>query len=71
MNTNELLVDAAVGLAAELQRQALSLQSPAERRQQAELDRMLKNPADKATLVELTDQAFRSHAAARTAELAR
>ena len=41
---------------------------PAERRQQAELDRMLKNPADKATLVELTDQAFRSHAAARTAE---
>ena len=68
MNTNELLVDAAVGLAAELQRQALSLQSPAERRQQAELDRMLKNPADKATLVELTDQAFRSHAAARTAE---
>lgn len=65
---NEPLVDAAVRLAAELQRQAIGLQSAAERRQQAELDRMLRNPADKATLVELTDQAFRSHAAARTAE---
>ena len=62
------LVDEAVGLAADLQRAAVRLQSPAERRQQAELDRMLRNPADKATLVELTDQAFRSHAAARTAE---
>lgn len=62
------LVDAAVALAAHLQREAVQLLSPAERRQQAELDRMLKNPADKATLVELTDQAFRSHAAARTAE---
>ncbi|MFM8497208.1 MAG: hypothetical protein ACKOEM_17060, partial [Planctomycetia bacterium] len=61
------LVDAAVALAAKLQREAVQLQSTAERRQQAELDRMLKNPADKATLVELTDQAFRSHAAARTA----
>ena len=61
------LVDDAVRLAAELQREAVRLQSPAERRQQAELARMLANPADKATLVELTDQAFRSHAAARTA----
>jgi len=64
----ESLIDAAVALAAELQREAVKLQSAAERRQQAELDRMLRNPADKATLVELTDQAFRSHAAARTAE---
>jgi RHH-type proline utilization regulon transcriptional repressor/proline dehydrogenase/delta 1-pyrroline-5-carboxylate dehydrogenase len=62
------LVDAAVRLAAELQREAVLLQSSAERRQQAELDRMLRNPADKATLVELTDQAFRSRQAARTAE---
>ena len=68
MPANDSLVDAAVQLAAELQREAVSLQSTAERRQQAELDRMLKNPSDKATLVELTDQAFRSHAAARTAE---
>jgi RHH-type proline utilization regulon transcriptional repressor/proline dehydrogenase/delta 1-pyrroline-5-carboxylate dehydrogenase len=68
MPANHSLVDAAVALAAELQREAGKLQSAAERRQQAELDRMLRNPADKATLVELTDQAFRSHAAARTAE---
>ncbi len=68
MHANHSLVDAAVALAAELQREAVKLQSAAERRQQAELDRMLRNPTDKATLVELTDQAFRSHAAARTAE---
>jgi RHH-type proline utilization regulon transcriptional repressor/proline dehydrogenase/delta 1-pyrroline-5-carboxylate dehydrogenase len=65
---NAGLVDAAVGLAADLQRRAVDLQTPAERRQQAELARMLVSPADKATLVELTDQAFRSRAAARTAE---
>jgi RHH-type proline utilization regulon transcriptional repressor/proline dehydrogenase/delta 1-pyrroline-5-carboxylate dehydrogenase len=68
MSANHSLVDAAVALAADLQREAVTLQSAAERRQQAELDRMLTNPADKATLVELTDQAFRSQAAARTAE---
>ncbi|MFM8380183.1 MAG: proline dehydrogenase family protein, partial [Planctomycetia bacterium] len=68
MPDSSQLVDAAVALAAELQTEAVSLQTPAERRQQAELARMLENPADKATLVELTDQAFRSHAAARTAE---
>ena len=68
MHANDSLVDAAVRLAADLQAEAVKLQSAAERRQQAELDRMLKNPADKATLVELTDQAFRSQAAARTAE---
>ncbi|MFM8953152.1 MAG: hypothetical protein ACKOOF_08865 [Planctomycetaceae bacterium] len=68
MPANHSLVDAAVALAAELQREAVTLQSAAERRQQAELDRMLTNPSDKATLVELTDQAFRSQAAARTAE---
>ena len=62
------LVDAAVALAARLQQEAVQLLAPAERRQQAELARMLANPADKATLVELTDQAFRSRAAARTAE---
>jgi RHH-type proline utilization regulon transcriptional repressor/proline dehydrogenase/delta 1-pyrroline-5-carboxylate dehydrogenase len=62
------LVDDAVRLAAELQTAARRLQTPAERRQQAELARLLANPADKATLVELTDQAFRSRATARTAE---
>jgi len=68
MTIDTALVDAAVALAADLQREAVKLQTPAERRQQAELARMLESPADKATLVELTDQAFRSHAAARTAE---
>jgi RHH-type proline utilization regulon transcriptional repressor/proline dehydrogenase/delta 1-pyrroline-5-carboxylate dehydrogenase len=57
-----------VRLAAALQQRATKLQTPAERRQQAELDRMLRTPADKATLVQLTDQAFRSQQAARTAE---
>ena len=58
------LIDAAVELAGTLQTRATELQSAAERRQQAELDRMLRTPADKATLVQLTDQAFRSPAAA-------
>ncbi len=62
------LIDAAVALAGELQTRASELQTSAERRQQAELDRMLRNPEDKVTLVQLTDQAFRSSAAARTAE---
>lgn len=62
------LVDRAVSLAAKLQQRALELQTSAERRQQAELDRMLRTPSDKATLVQLTDQAFRSHSAARIAD---
>lgn len=65
---DERLIDAAVALAGALQTRATELQSAAERRQQAELDRMLRTPADKATLVQLTDQAFRSQAAPRTAE---
>ena len=54
------LVDAAVALARELLARASELQTREERRQQAELDRMLHHPADKATLVRMTDQAFRS-----------
>jgi len=53
-------VQKAVYLARILQERALSLQTPQERRQQAELDRMIRNPKDKATLVEMTDQAFRA-----------
>jgi len=48
-----------------LQSRATELQTPQERRQQAELDRLLQSPHDKATLVQLTDQAFRSGAASR------
>jgi RHH-type proline utilization regulon transcriptional repressor/proline dehydrogenase/delta 1-pyrroline-5-carboxylate dehydrogenase len=62
------LIEQAVALARALQARATELQTPAERRQQAELDRMLQTPADKFTLVQLTDQAFRCRAAARTAE---
>jgi len=61
-------IEAAVALARLLQERATALQTAAERRQQAELDRMLQTPADKITLVQLTDQAFRCHSAARTAE---
>jgi len=43
-----------------LQERAGELQTPQERRQQAELDRMIKSPKDKATLIEMTDQAFRA-----------
>jgi RHH-type proline utilization regulon transcriptional repressor/proline dehydrogenase/delta 1-pyrroline-5-carboxylate dehydrogenase len=61
-------IEAAVKLARLLQERATALQTAAERRQQAELDRMLQTPADKITLVQLTDQAFRCQSAARTAE---
>ncbi len=62
------LIDQAIALARALQERATQLQTPAERRQQAELDRMLQTPADKATLVQLTDQAFRASAPARIAD---
>jgi RHH-type proline utilization regulon transcriptional repressor/proline dehydrogenase/delta 1-pyrroline-5-carboxylate dehydrogenase len=62
------LIERAVGLARALQMRATELQTPAERRQQSELDRMLQTPADKITLVQLTDEAFRCQAASRTAE---
>jgi RHH-type proline utilization regulon transcriptional repressor/proline dehydrogenase/delta 1-pyrroline-5-carboxylate dehydrogenase len=65
---DQTLIDRAVELARALQQRASGLQTPAERRQQAELDRMLQTPADKATLVQLTDQAFRSRQSARVAE---
>ena len=62
------LVERAVALAARLQERAAALQTPHERRQQAELDRMLRTPSDKATMTQITDQAFRSAEAARTAD---
>jgi len=61
-------VQRAIALARLLQARASQLQTPQERRQQAELDRLIQNPHDKATLVEMTDQAFRSEAARRTAD---
>ncbi len=58
----------ALALAADLIREAQRLQTPQERRQQHELDRMIEHEADKATLVEMTDQAFRTHTPARVAD---
>jgi len=53
-------VQRALYIAPRLQERASQLQTPAERRQQAELDRMLCNPSDKVTLTQITDQAFRA-----------
>ena len=63
-----LEVQQAVHLARELCRHARSLQTPQERRQQAELDRMIQSPHDKATMMQLTDQAFRSRRPHRAAD---
>jgi len=61
-------VQQAIHLARRLQDRAAELQTPAERRQQAELDRMMHHPGDKSTLMQLTDQAFRSRAWGRSAD---
>jgi RHH-type proline utilization regulon transcriptional repressor/proline dehydrogenase/delta 1-pyrroline-5-carboxylate dehydrogenase len=55
-------VDAQIAahIAARLQRRAAQLQTAAERKQQRELDRMIQNPHDKATMIQMTDQTFRS-----------
>ncbi len=55
-------------VARRLQERASELQTPQERRQQSELDRMLQNPRDKTTLVQMTDQSFRSRVPHRAAE---
>lgn len=62
------LISKAVALAQKLQLRANELQTPAEKRQQAELTRMLETPSDKATLVQLTDQAFRPQSPSRVAD---
>ncbi|TWT74165.1 proline dehydrogenase family protein [Allorhodopirellula solitaria] len=60
--------ESAIQLAEQLLADAQALQTPQERRQQAELNRMIGHDADKATLVEMTDQAFRTNAPARVAD---
>jgi len=64
----ETEVEQAIYLARQLQVRANALQTPAERRQQAELDRMIQSPGDKETLMQLTDQAFRSRLPHRAAD---
>jgi len=56
----ELSVQKALLLARRLQERAAQLQTPPEKRQQSELDRLLQTPSDKATLAQMTDQAFRT-----------
>src|SRR3954462_14629607 len=63
-----LEVQQAIHIARELCRHARELQTPQERHQQAELDRMIQSPHDKATLTQLTDQAFRSQRSHRAAD---
>ncbi len=58
----------AIDLARRLLARSQQLLSPQERRQQAELERMISQPADKATLVEMTDQAFRTLTPSRVAD---
>ena len=50
----------AVYLARRLQERAGQLQTPQEKKQQSELERMMQIPQDKVTLTQLTDQGFRS-----------
>lgn len=54
------LVGKALFVARRLRERASELQTPSERKQQAELDRMLHTPSDKSTLTQITDQAFRA-----------
>ncbi len=61
-------VQRAILLARRLQERAHQLQTAQERRQQAELDRVIHSPPDRATLLQLTDQAFRSDTPHRAAD---
>jgi RHH-type proline utilization regulon transcriptional repressor/proline dehydrogenase/delta 1-pyrroline-5-carboxylate dehydrogenase len=61
-------VQRAVALARRLMARAQELQTPQEKRQQAELERMMHHEEDKPTLVQITDQAFRSRRARRAAD---
>ncbi|HEX2474485.1 MAG TPA: proline dehydrogenase family protein, partial [Lacipirellulaceae bacterium] len=63
-----LEVQQAIHLARLLCQRARELQTPQERRQQAELDRMIHSSHDRATLTQLTDQAFRSRRPHRAAD---
>lgn len=63
-----VLIQKTLFLARRLQERAAELQTAPEKKQQAELDRMLQTPSDKATLTQITDQAFRSRDPHRAVE---
>src|SRR5579863_4719826 len=61
-------IQKALFLARRLQERATKLQTASEKKQQSELDRMLQTPSDKATLAQMTDQAFRTSNPQRAVE---
>jgi RHH-type proline utilization regulon transcriptional repressor/proline dehydrogenase/delta 1-pyrroline-5-carboxylate dehydrogenase len=61
-------LEKAIALARKLQLRAAELQTPQEKRQQRELERMMESPLDKWTLTQMTDQAFRSKTPRRAAD---
>ena len=61
-------VQRALHVARHLQRRAMKLQAPSEKRQQRELERMMEMPHDKATLMQMTDQALRAKRPPRAAD---
>jgi RHH-type proline utilization regulon transcriptional repressor/proline dehydrogenase/delta 1-pyrroline-5-carboxylate dehydrogenase len=67
-NDHPVVIQKALFLARRLQERATELQTSAERKQQSELDRMLQTPSDKATLAQMTDQAFRTSNPRRAVE---
>ena len=67
-SSRPLTVQKALYLARCLQERATVLQTSPEKKQQAELDRMLQTPSDKATLAQMTDQAFRTNDPQRAVE---
>ena len=67
-SSHSAAVQKALYLARHLQARATELQTAPEKRQQAELDRMLQTPSDKATLAQMTDQAFRTSDPQRAVE---
>jgi RHH-type transcriptional regulator, proline utilization regulon repressor / proline dehydrogenase / delta 1-pyrroline-5-carboxylate dehydrogenase len=62
------VIDRSIELARRLARRAEALQTPHEKRQQIELDRMMQHPTDRVALMQMTDRVFRSSAAPRAAE---
>lgn len=62
------MIDRAAELARQLQRRADALQTPHEKRQQIELDRMMQHPTDRVALMQMTDRVFRTSAPPRAAE---
>lgn len=61
-------IQKAIHIARALQQCASELQTREEHKQQDELERMMLSPHDRATMVQITDQALRSRRAAKAAD---